>query len=90
MPTLGWGRQHTILPNVPKNCIKLKEFGTPGEARVPNAPFDLPLLSFRTANRSLPPQSDNTGSMRGTKAISEIVNYVFYRPQTKFAKVMLL
>ena len=24
------GRQHTILPNVPKNCMKLKEFGPPG------------------------------------------------------------
>ena len=32
----GWGanspggRQHTILPNFPKNCMKLKEFGPPG------------------------------------------------------------
>ena len=26
-PTLG--RQHTILPNFPKNCMKLKEFGPP-------------------------------------------------------------
>ena len=25
----GWGRQHTILPNFPKNCMKLKEFGPP-------------------------------------------------------------
>ena len=24
------GRQHTILPNFPKNCMKLKEFGPPG------------------------------------------------------------
>ena len=31
------GRQHTILPNFPKNCMKLKEFGPPGE-RVPRAP----------------------------------------------------
>ena len=23
----GGGRQHTILPNFPKNCMKLKEFG---------------------------------------------------------------
>ena len=25
-----WGVQHTILPNFPKNCIKLKEFGPRG------------------------------------------------------------
>ena len=24
------GRQHTIWPNFPKNCMKLKEFGPPG------------------------------------------------------------
>ena len=24
------GRQHTILLNFPKNCVKLKEFGLPG------------------------------------------------------------
>ena len=32
-PTLQGGRQHTILPNFPKNCMKLKEFGPPGGAR---------------------------------------------------------
>ena len=26
----GGGRQHTILPNFLKNCMKLKEFGPPG------------------------------------------------------------
>ena len=36
-PTLGGGgggapTQHTILPNFPQNCMKLKEFG-PGGAR---------------------------------------------------------
>ena len=32
VPTLGGGggRQHTILPKFPKNCMKLKEFGPPG------------------------------------------------------------
>ena len=35
--TLQGGRQHTILPNFPKNCMKLKEFGPPGGgARVQN------------------------------------------------------
>ena len=29
------GRQHTILPKFPKNCMKLKEFGPPG-GRVQN------------------------------------------------------
>ena len=32
----GGGRQHTILPKFPKNCMKLKEFGPPGGARVQN------------------------------------------------------
>ena len=27
----GGGAQHTILPNFPKNCMKLKEFGPCGE-----------------------------------------------------------
>ena len=34
-PTLR-GRQHTILPKFPKNCMKLKEFGPRG--RVPCPP----------------------------------------------------
>ena len=29
-PTPRGGRQHTILPNFPKNCMKLKEFGPGG------------------------------------------------------------
>ena len=38
------GRQHTILPYFPKNCMKLKEFGPPGRgctSLVP--PLDPPL-----------------------------------------------
>ena len=34
----GGGRQHTILSNFPKNCMKLNEFG-PGGACVPRAPL---------------------------------------------------
>ena len=39
------GREHTILPNSPKNCMKLKEFGCRGGggACVPHAPLDPPL-----------------------------------------------
>ena len=33
------GRQHTILLTFPKNCMKLKEFGPPGGARIPRAPL---------------------------------------------------
>ena len=33
------GRQHTISPNFPKNRMKLKEFRSPGGARVPRAPL---------------------------------------------------
>ena len=39
------GCQHTVLPNVPKNCMKLKEFGPQGGTR-PNFYYvDLPLQS---------------------------------------------
>ena len=34
--------QHTILPNFPKNCMKLKNLDPQG-ARVPRAPLDPPL-----------------------------------------------
>ena len=30
---LPGGRQHTILPNFPKNCMKLKEFGPRGRPK---------------------------------------------------------
>ena len=33
------GHQHTIFPNVPKNCMELKEFGPPEGACVPCALF---------------------------------------------------
>ena len=37
-PTLSGGRQHMILPNFPKNCMKFKEFGPPGEGMRPSCP----------------------------------------------------
>ena len=38
-PSKGGGREHTFLPNSPKNCMKLKEFGRRGGgACVPHAP----------------------------------------------------
>ena len=40
-PSGGGGGQHTILPNFPQNCMKLKEF-VPGGAR-PSRPLDLPM-----------------------------------------------
>ena len=47
-PSGRGGRPHMILPNFPKNCMKLKEFLPPGEGvRVPSAlPLDPP-LDFR-------------------------------------------
>ena len=40
----SWGgRQHTILPNFPKNCMKLKEFGPPGGRMSLAPPLDPPL-----------------------------------------------
>ena len=38
------GCQHTILPNFPKNCMKLKEFGPPGRGARPSPPLDPPLV----------------------------------------------
>ena len=39
------GRQHTILPNFPKNCMKLKEFGPPGGGARPKFYYvDPPLV----------------------------------------------
>ena len=37
------GRQHTILPNFPQNCMKLKEFGPWGGVRPKFYYVDLPL-----------------------------------------------
>ena len=34
----GTRSQDMILPNFPKNCMKLKEFGRPGEGGAPRAP----------------------------------------------------
>ena len=39
--TLHGGRRHMILPNFPKNCLKLKEFGPGGASLAP--PLHLPL-----------------------------------------------
>ena len=41
------GRQHTILPNFPKNCMKLKEFGPPGGHVSLAPPLDPPLPVLR-------------------------------------------
>ena len=43
------GRQHTILPKFPKNCMKLKEFG-PGGARPKFYYVDPPLTLTITFN----------------------------------------
>ena len=54
-PTPRGGRQHTILPHFPKNCMKLKEFGPPGGgARPSRPPLDPPLLfTMRKTNKSI-------------------------------------
>ena len=42
------GRQHTILPKFPKNCMKLKEFGPPGGGARPKFYYvDPPLLKYK-------------------------------------------
>ena len=49
-PGVGEGRQHTILPYFPENCMKLKEFGHPGGG----AHLLRPLKSATGMNRWLP------------------------------------
>ena len=44
------GRQHTILPKIPKNFVKLKEFGPPGGRMRPSPP---PLRSANGMNEWL-------------------------------------
>ena len=45
-PNPQGGRQHTILPKIPKNCMKLKEFGPPGGGARPKFYYvDPPLLA---------------------------------------------
>ena len=38
-----------ILPNFPKNCMKLKEFGPPGGARDARPPLNPPLINSTMA-----------------------------------------
>ena len=47
------GCQHTILPNFPKNCMKLKEFGPPGvgHASLVPPPLDSPLRMAITSRK---------------------------------------
>ena len=45
------GHQHTILPNFPKNCMKLKEFGPPGGRARPKFYYvDPPLRNVQSAS----------------------------------------
>ena len=51
-PTPRGGRQHTILPNFPKNCMKLKEFWPGGEGAGARPP---PLGTYFPTCWSSPP-----------------------------------
>ena len=56
-PTPQGVRQHTILPNFPKNCMKLKEFGSQGGRASLAPPLDPPLQKrterFSILNKSI-------------------------------------
>ena len=54
-PTLRGGRQHTILPNFPKNCMKLKEFGPRGGASPKFYYVDPPLINIRSIFKAAEP-----------------------------------
>ena len=49
------GREHAILPNSPKNCMKLKEFGRRGGGVRPSRPpLDPPLLIVDKGKNAAP------------------------------------
>ena len=50
----GGGRQHTILPNFPKNCMKLKEFGPPGGGARPKFYYVDPPLQCSDGGKRVP------------------------------------
>ena len=52
-PTPQGRRQHTILPNFPKNCMKLKEFGPPWGVYPYCPPLDPPLVWIVATNKSM-------------------------------------
>ena len=56
----GGGRQHTILPNSPKNCMKLKEFGPLG-ARPGQTLLDRDPSGQRPPDRKPPPREIKSG-----------------------------
>ena len=64
---LPGGRQYTILPNFPKNCMKLKEFGPRGR---PRAPLD-PATGKRTLVSSY--QSFHTALVQQSHVISSSI-----------------
>ena len=47
----GGGRQHMILSNFLKNCMKLKEFGPRGVCASLTSPLDPPLVFHRTSTQ---------------------------------------
>ena len=51
-PAPHGGRQCTILPNFPKNFMKLKEFGPPGGASL-GPPLDVGTLDVDTEERGI-------------------------------------
>ena len=46
------GRQHTISPNFPKNCMKFKEFGPLGRRTSLASPLDPPLINASNDSKS--------------------------------------
>ena len=66
------GRQHTILPKFPQNCMKLKEFGPRegGRSRIPRTPLrsatgkDRPSVEDRRMGEGRPPTDQKFSEFR--------------------------
>ena len=56
------GRQHTILPKFPKNCMKLKEFEPPGGASLVPPPLDPPLDTVTDTDTDIVEEIGTTNS----------------------------
>ena len=62
----GRGCQHTILPNFPKNCMKMRKFWAVGVARAGSTPLPLdpPLPLPRASHPSPDPEPDTPWTQR--------------------------
>ena len=78
----GGGHQHAILPNFPKNCMNLKEFGPPGgrpKFYYVDAPLEYSLVLFTYDVKIEIKHLRKTVNSNSTYAISVLFKLIQYR-----------